>query len=384
MNHDDESDERHAKAPSVGNVGFVVDGIDLRSVTPDDIQIVFDDDENVDGLLNFDNASHRDDQPEDFEASQYRLSDSRGSIKSKLPPLWPEDLMPPNIHSGGKPSSADLDSESSTYQHRLMKEYKARAAQGRFRITGNGSMYFPQMSFSSGVKYSGTVTLSQISMIIVLGARNEALRVQSKQIGCEHLLIGLIENHGFAAGQLLLGLHLNGIGRPWALGDLLAQAKRSLKTHSKDIGKSVAERHAKGPGKWSDSVDESRDPTRTVRGAALDMGFTTEAEQVLIESMQVAAQAGYPQVSTKHILTALLRAGDPVVTAMLRELSISESEVRDALKACPEIDDSREFVGYFLSSIVHSIIRFRLFRGPARKYAPYSTKKTKPGKKKKT
>jgi len=49
MNHDDQSEDPDTGAQRTGNVGFVIDGIDLRSVGPDDIQILLDDDHDLHG-----------------------------------------------------------------------------------------------------------------------------------------------------------------------------------------------------------------------------------------------------------------------------------------------------------------------------------------------
>lgn len=369
MNHDDQSEDPDTGAKGTGNVGFVIDGIDLRSVGPDDIQIVFDGDD-FDG----DKQDFAVGDDANFDESQYKLSDARVARDPRLPPLWPEDLIPPESVAAKPANKRRTNTESSTYQSQLVKEYHARASNRRFRITANSSMYFPQMSFGHGVKYSGNVTLSQIAMIILMSARNEALRVHAKEIGCEHLLLGLIENHGFAAGQLLLALHLNGIGRPWALGDLNAKAKRALRNHSTDIRTVFSGKENNDGFVRSDQL---------LGGGAVDMCFTPEAEQLLLESMHVAAEAGYPQVSTKHLLVALLGADSPASEEMLKELSITKSEIREAVKLCPETDDSREFVSYFLCSIIHAIFRFRLFQGPVRKYKHCSVKKTKQTKKKK-
>ncbi len=369
-NHDDRSEDPGTGAKGAGNVGFVIDGIDLRSVGPNDIQIIFDEDygEEDQHLTVGDRLTEPDE-------SQYKLSDARTVKNSRLPPLWPEDLIPSEPERATpKPPVPRAIAEGSTYQSQLVKEYHARASNRLFRITANSSMYFPQKSFGAGVKYSGNITHSQIAMIILLSARNEALRVHAKEIGCEHLLVGLIENHGFAAGQLLLALHLNGIGRPWALGDLLTKAKKSLRKHSTDI------RTTSGA---SNDSGFARGDQPLLANGAVDMCFTPEAEQLLLESMHIAAEAGYPQVSTKHLLKALLGADSPTSEKMLEDLAITKAEIRNALKICPETDDSREFVSYFLCSIIHAIIRFRLFPGPVRKYKPYSTNKKKQVKKKK-
>lgn len=369
-NHDDRSEDPDTGAKGAGNVGFVIDGIDLRSVGPNDIQIVFDEDFGDEGqhLTVGDDLTGTDE-------SQYKLSDARTVNNSRLPPLWPEDLIAPEPEKQKAKSLVPrATTESSTSKSQLVKEYHARASSRRFRITANSSMYFPQMSFGAGVKYSGNITHSQIAMIIFMSARNEALRVHAKEIGCEHLLLGLIENHGFAAGQLLLALHLNGTGRPWALGDLLAKAKRSLRKHSTDIRTTS--------GATSDS-GFARGEQPLLANGAVDMCFTPEAEQLLLESMHIAAESGYPQVSTKHLLKALLGADSPASEEMLEDLAITKAEIRNALKVCPETDDSREFVSYFLCSIIHAIVRFRLFPGPVRKYKPYSTNKKKQVKKKK-
>jgi hypothetical protein len=358
-------------AKGIGDVGFVIDGIDLRSADSDELKSLLVDADDLEPLFDPFNNNYPSDEDSHRLSSDGKIRDS-GKENGRLPPLWPADLIPPDkLPQASSGISRNSKRRGSTYQHELIKEYKARANSSRIRINSNRSMAFPQLKFA-GVKYSGTVTMSQIAMIVMLSARNEALLVRSKEIGCEHLLLGLIENHGFAAGQLLLALHLNGIGRPWALGNFLAKAKTALKKHSVIGGD-------------PDTPDFSqREQMLNMSGAAPDMVFTAEAENALIEAMHLAAQAGYPEVSTKHMLTALIGADSECVENMLRDLSITESEIRGALEICPEIDDSREFVSYFLCSIVHSVIRFRLFQGPVRKYKPFAVKKPKTGKKKKS
>ncbi len=366
MKDDDQSEHSDTGAKGIGDVGFVIDGIDLRSADSEELRSLLVNAEDLESL--FDPAN--DIYPPEQDA--HRLLTDGGKENGRLPPLWPEDLIPPErLPREQSGTSSKSKRRGSTYQHDLIKEYKARANSSRIRINSNRSMAFPQLKFA-GVRYGGAVTFSQIAMIVMLSARNEALRVRSKEIGCEHLLLGLIENHGFAAGQLLLSLHLNGIGRPWALGNFLERAKMALKKYSATSGD-------------PDTPDFSqRERMLNMSGSAPDMVFTAEAENALIEAMHIAAQAGYPEVSTKHLLTALIGADSECVEDMLRELSITESEIRGALEICPEIDDSREFVSYFLCSIVHSVIRFRLFQGPIRKYKPYAVRKTKTAKRKKS
>jgi hypothetical protein len=273
---------------------------------------------------------------------------------SKMPAqLWPTDFDKIIADSGEQyqpPSIGGVGDVSKAYKE-FFNQNVVRTKNFRLSAT---SLAYPQISFGSGVKYSGKVGLSQSAMLILALAKTEALRQGCQEIGCEHILLALLQHHGFAAGQLILSLHLNAIGKPYALGDLAGTARKIID----------------GP----NAVSFDRMSAIT-RGGKADMFFTAEADQMLIDAMYTAAQHGVPAVATKHILSALVNCDNEEVQAAFGALYVTKSEIQAALRKCPDTEDVRQFALYTLAAILYSIIRVRIFQGPVRKYKEFAVRK---------
>lgn len=310
--NDDTEGKEKRRPPELGNVGFVIDGIDLRSLDAGDIDDV--------------------------------LSGSESEANFDIPNI----PNPPDLTS--KPDT------NRTKQDPLLRQFYAQSFSRNkcFRIGANNMLYYAQVSFSHGVKYSGTISLSQTVMLVLVSARAETIRMCEKEIGCQQLFIALLSQHGFAAGQLLVGLHLNAIGKPRSLGDALGIVRKALD----DTGNSIGFQRA----------------LATARGGT-NMYFTAEADQVLLDSMYAAARAGHSHVATKHVLLAMLGCENEKIKTALDALSLTEKEIRAALTECPDEDNPRECINYFLGAIANSIVRFRLFQGPVKRYREFAVKK---------
>lgn len=375
------------------SVGFVIDGVDIRDYEIDELDI-------ASAELNFE--PEPDDkfelffpQKDSFEAARTpSTSEPPRTEQSFVPPseFAPPSKFAPPARSGSPSKSATptkAGSQSKSAQpprsgsqsksaqpsksvphnkqsknritdsirndenfQEFFKENVIRPS--NFRLTSNNMLYYPQISFGSGVKYSGTVTLSQTAMLVLAASKMEALRQGRQKIGCEHLLLALLQNHGFPAGQLVLSLHLNAIGKPYALGDMMGTARRIID----------------GP----DAVNFDR-MSAIARGGKIDMCFTPEADQVLMESLYLAATEGVASVATKHILSALIDCDNEEVQAALGALYVTRNEIRAALSVCPPVDDMREFALYMLCSILYMFIRIRIFQQPIKRYREFAARK---------
>lgn len=383
------------------SVGFIVDGIDLRDIDADEIEFhplesfapdeSFEPDDHFEGQMpppslkgganaadfgrkrdakrsvpkkpassssNSDSkTSSTTNLQTDSKAKSTANSKTSSKSNSKMPAqLWPSDEELQAYASGAEvPENLNI---GATVSPEAYKEFfdKNVVRQKNFRLTANNMIYYPQLKFGSGVKYSGTMTLSQTAMLILAASKTEALRQGRQEIGCEHVLLALLANHGFAAGQLMLSLHLNAIGKPYALGDLAGTARKVID----------------GPNPLS--FDRM---SAIARGGAVDMCFTAEADQMLVDAMYAAAKDGVAAVGTKHILSALNDCDNEEVQAAFGALYVTRKEIQDALKICPDDDDLRQFAVYALCSILYAIIRVRIFQAPIKRYSQFAIRKEK-------
>ena len=377
MASDDDSKNSEPDQPN-RNVGFMVDGIDLREIDPDEIEFhpleSFEPDDPIDermlppavngGANAADFGRKRDERgrqkptPKSIPKTPNKKRPAKAaSSNSKMPAqLWPSDDDLRSYVSGAEvPENLNLGATTTPNAYKEFLE-KNVIRNKNFRLTGNGMIYYPQLKFGAGVKYSGTMTLSQTAMLILAASKTEALRQGRQEIGCEHVLLALLTNHGFAAGQLMLSLHLNAIGKPYALGDLAGTARKVIdgpKPLSFDRMSAIA------------------------RGGAVDMCFTAEADQMLVDAMYIAAKAGVPAVATKHILSALNDCDNEDVQAAFGALYVTQKEIRDALSICPDSDDMRQFALYAVCSILYAVIRVRIFQGLVKRYSEFAVRKEK-------
>jgi hypothetical protein len=357
------ADEEDLKSPGPDRpndgVGFIVDGIDLREIDVEELEFhpleSFAPDDSIDESM----------LPPPVKKAE-RVSRGQHPAKevprtrntnSKLPAqLWPSDEEVQAFTSGT--GGTEQLNFGATVSPEAYKEFfnKNVVLRKNFRLTANNMIYYPQISFGAGVKYSGTVTLSQTAMLILAASKTEAMRQGCQEIGCEHILIALLTNHGFAAGQMMLSLHLNAIGKPYGLGDLAGTARKVIDGAS--------------------PVDFDR-VSAIFGGGKFDMCFTAEADQMLVDAMYAAARDGVAAVATKHILSALNDCENEDVQTAFGALYVTQAEIREALKECPNCDDLRQFALYALCSVLYAIIRIRIFQGPIRRYSRFVTRKEK-------
>lgn len=317
------------KAKLSREIGFMLNGVDIRKVDVSELG----------ALLEVEESSDTEHEVLPYPPLPPTKGGRRTTAKEKTPkvPDWvnkvafpPEELFDPQSYSFGMSKRC-------------------------FRISSDNMLYYVQMRFNDG--YKGVVTLSQTMMFALLSAKNEALRAGKKEIGSEHILLALLQQHAFAAGQLLTSLHLNNIGKPRSIGNCYNLARRSASGFDDDTA-------------FGGSVIF---PVRTANGA--DTYFTNEAEQVLIDSMYIAAKAGLSQTHSKHLLSALIETRSAPVQRAFEALSITEKQVRAALTECPEQDRIGDFVVYFMTAVLNAIFRFRIFNGSVAKYAKFAKPK---------
>ncbi len=335
---DDASKRRNRNTPASGkeggvgsskDIGFMLNGVDIRKVDVRELGALLEVEESAESeyeVLPFPP------EPPSNERAQ------RTTDKAALAPDWltraafpPADLFDPNSYPSGMTSKRC------------------------FRISSDNMLYYVQMRFSDG--YKGVVTLSQALMFALLSAKNEALRAGKKEIGCEHIFLALLQQHGFAAEQLLTSLHLNNVGKPRSLGNCYGVAQRVILGFDDDTALSV----------------NMIFPARTTTGA--DTYFTNEAEQMLIDAMYIAARASLSQTHSKQLLSALIEAKSATVQRALDALTITEKQVLAALSECPEQDRISDFAVYFMTAILNGIFRFRILKGPVAKYAKFANPK---------
>ncbi len=359
----DDGDLKNPEPERNDSVGFMVDGIDLREIDVDEIEFhplesFAPEDSNVESILpppsrnNEASGEKRSSKPVPKAESK-----KAESSNSRLPAqLWPDEEELQAFVSGD--SETQKLNLGATVSPQAYKEFFDNnvVRQKNFRLTANNMIYYPQINFGSGVKYSGTVRLSQTAMLILAASKTEALRQGCQEIGCEHVLLALLTNHGFAAGQLMLSLHLNAIGKPYGLGDLAGTARKVI------------------DGANPLSFDRM---SAIARGGSVDMCFTAEADQMLVDAMYAAANDGVSAVATKHILSALNDCGNADVQTAFGALYVTRKEISDALRECPKDDDLRQFAIYALCSILYAIIRVRIFQGSIRRYSKFVSRKEK-------
>lgn len=359
----DDGDINNPEPERNDSVGFMVDGIDLREIDVEEIEFhplesFAPDDTEVEPMSP--PASKASGTPGEERKSKPvpNASKKAGGSSSRLPAqLWPSDEELQEFAAGSEGAAQKLNMGATVSPEAYKAFFDSNVVRHKnFRLTANNMISYPQINFGAGVKYSGTVQLSQTAMLILAASKTEALRQGCQEIGCEHVLLALLTNHGFAAGQLMLSLHLNAIGKPYGLGDLAGTARKVI------------------DGSNPLSFDRM---SAIARGGNVDMCFTAEADQMLVDAMYAAANDGVSAVATKHILSALNDCGNEDVQAAFGALYVTRKEISDALRECPKDDDLRQFAIYALCSILYAIIRVRLFQGPIRRYSKFVHRKEK-------
>ena len=171
---------------------------------------------------------------------------------------------------------------------------------------------------------------SQAARQVVVVARTEAVRTGQPAIGCEHILLALLVEHG-AAGQALTaaGLDLNDLrareaGKAPADGDddpLDAEALASLgidldtvrRAADAAFGPGALDRVAPGP-----SAGRARGPRR----------MTAEAKKSLQLALQAATALRQRQITTGHLLIGIIDQKDNAALRLLADAGADAGALR--------------------------------------------------------
>lgn len=156
----------------------------------------------------------------------------------------------------------------------------------------------------------------------VVLAQEEARQMRNEHIGAEHLLLGLLIQHGPAAQSLAAaGLDVEGLRARVAAathGDVLdSEALASLGIDLDAVRRSTEA--AFGPG----ALDRGR---ARVRG---HIPFTPEAKKSLELALREALKLKHGYISTGHILLGVLRAGDNTAMRVLEKADINVNGLRE-------------------------------------------------------
>ena len=146
---------------------------------------------------------------------------------------------------------------------------------------------------------------SQAARQVVVSARTEAMRTGQPTIGCEHLLLALLVEHG-AAGQALTtaGLDLNEL-----------RARVAAKTTAADaaFGRGALDRVAPGP-----SAGRARGRKR----------MTAEAKKSLQLALQAATALRQRQITTGHLLIGIIDQKDNAALRLLADAGADAGALR--------------------------------------------------------
>jgi len=124
---------------------------------------------------------------------------------------------------------------------------------------------------------------------VVVAAQEESKRVGHKQVGSEHLLLGLL----------------------WDETSLAAQALNSCGAWS-DPARAAVAREARPDGPPADQIP-----------------FTSDAKRVLERALREAVRLGHNYIGTEHLLLGLLREEDSAGFHVLQELDVDVEQLRE-------------------------------------------------------
>lgn len=164
---------------------------------------------------------------------------------------------------------------------------------------------------------------------VVAAAQGEAERAGDPVIDCTHLLLGVT----LAGGPGAEALERAGVGTdrlratlPEVSRDALdAEALAALGIDLEPVR--AAAESAFGAG----ALD--RPPARTSRRHLGHLPFTAGSRDALHRSLRAAVGSEERAIDTRHLVTGILAADEPRVTAALRHLGVDPEEVRRSLAA---------------------------------------------------
>ncbi|MGW6725432.1 Clp protease N-terminal domain-containing protein [Nocardia sp. NPDC055029] len=160
--------------------------------------------------------------------------------------------------------------------------------------------------------------------VAVVSAQDDAKELGAKQIGPEHVLLGVVANAepGLRAVLDARGITADGVRTALAerasvtpLGADDAEALRSIGIDLDAVQASIAENF--GPKAWDRAEPEVK---RGVFGRLLGAGhipFTGTAKKTLELALREAIHRKDREISTAYLLLGILRAADPATTDLL-------------------------------------------------------------------
>jgi ATP-dependent Clp protease ATP-binding subunit ClpA len=166
----------------------------------------------------------------------------------------------------------------------------------------------------------------------VARARHEAVRTGQVHIGCEHLLLGIVAEHGHAeqamtaAGLEISALRAQLSGRTAAADDQLdAEALASLGIDLDAVRRATDT--AFGPG----ALDRAGDARRGRRRQAFGPSFTPEARKTVEFALRATVRMKQPSISTGHLLLGIIdqrhNAGLDLLTAAGADVAALRADV---------------------------------------------------------
>jgi ATP-dependent Clp protease ATP-binding subunit ClpA len=170
--------------------------------------------------------------------------------------------------------------------------------------------------------------LSPDARSAVVHARSEAVRLASDHIGCEHLLLGLLDQGSGTAAQALAqaGLDASDLraqlpGRPGSRDDPLdAEALASLGIDLDAVRRATSA--AFGPAALDRVSGPRRDRLRVTGG----LKMTRHAKTSLASALRTAGSRG--SISSGHILLAILDQPENAALNVLRSAGIDPAVLR--------------------------------------------------------
>ncbi len=170
--------------------------------------------------------------------------------------------------------------------------------------------------------------LHQDARRAVVRARHEAVRAGRKEIGCEHLLLGLLAEPGPAAAALsAAGLEITELrarlprGTAARADPLDAEALASLGIDLDTVRRSVDA--AFGPGAL-DRVSATRRGPLGITGNRL----TTDAKKALELALRAAVKLRHREISSGYLLIGIIDQADNAALAILEESGVDAGALR--------------------------------------------------------
>jgi ATP-dependent Clp protease ATP-binding subunit ClpA len=166
------------------------------------------------------------------------------------------------------------------------------------------------------------IPTSRVKKVIEF-AFEEAERMNTTQVGTEHLLLGLLIEGECIAAHVLVDL-----------GASLDKVRRELDSLPMEQG--LEGEVGPGEGSWPSSVPgrHGREAGHIVHSVFRTLGpFTMEARSVMALTEEESAKAGLGYVGTEHLLIGLLRQGEGIGARALNNLGVTLGGVRQGIAA---------------------------------------------------